>query len=130
MTLSATKVASYRRVAILTIAAAILYGSWAFIANVPHGITVAARAGVVQGLSSAFTTLIISGLAEAIFAKTQGRIVLVAIIPPFFSSSVHVVVHLLNQTPELLRTIFPSVVMGFVFSGIYAWRLNLKGRTQ
>jgi hypothetical protein len=122
--------AGYRRVALLTAAAAVLYGSWATVANASHGIAVAGRAGAVQGLSSAFTTLIISGLAETIFvaARTppwsaRWRVALTAGIPPLCSSSVHVVAHLLNGTPELVRTIFPSVVMGFVFGGIYAWRL-------
>src|SRR5262245_32779165 len=47
------------RVAGLTLAAGVVYGGWAFVANVAHGASPALRAGAVQALSSATTTLVI-----------------------------------------------------------------------
>lgn len=119
----ATLVAARRRVARLTAAAFVLYGTWALYANHEHGWPTALRAGLVQGLSSATTTLVIAGGIEGLIDRLR-RIrfgaALAVLLPPTLSSMVHLAVHTLNGTPEVWRTITPSIVIGYVFALAYA----------
>lgn len=112
-----------RRVVRLTIAAFALYGLWALYANHEHGLRTALRAGLVQGLSSATTTLVITGGIEGLVGRLQrqrfGQAIAV-LLPPTLSSTVHFAVHTLNGTPEVWRTITPSIVVGYVFALAYA----------
>lgn len=119
------------RVLGMAVIAACLYGGWAVVANLGHGLDTALRAGAVQGASSAFTTMVItSGIEGLFFAVGAGlfRVVLATALPPTLSSSVHVGAHLLNGTPEVLRTIAPSVVLGYVFAGAYVAALSRSAR--
>jgi hypothetical protein len=119
--------AARARVARLTLAAAALFGTWAFAANARHGGGLALRAAAVQALSSATTTLVISGGIEALarwLAGRRGGLLLVVLVPPSASSSVHLLAHLANGTPEVLRTIAPSVLMGYAFAALYALGLR------
>lgn len=111
-----------RRVLRLTVAAFVLYGAWAAVANRDHGVVVAARAGLVQACSSATTTVIITGGIEGLLARLRawrGGLLWAALLPPTASSLVHVLVHVVNQTPELARAIAPSVVLGYAFAVLY-----------
>ncbi len=111
-----------KRVLRLTVVAFVLYGAWAALANRDHGTAVAARAGLVQALSSATTTLVITGGIEGLLVRLRawrGGLLLAGLLPPTASSLVHLAVHLLNGTPEVLRTIAPSVVLGYVFAALY-----------
>ncbi|MFO0729148.1 MAG: hypothetical protein U1E65_35540 [Myxococcota bacterium] len=102
--------------------AALLYGGWAFFANLGHGHAVAWRAATVQGCSSAFTTLVITSGIEALFALRRGRPwrgLLAAVLPPTGSALIHATAHLGLGTPEVFRTVLPSVVMGYVFAATY-----------
>src|SRR5262245_3873792 len=80
------------RVAGLTLAAGVVYGGWAFVANVAHGASPALRAGAVQALSSATTTLVISGCIEALRRRLGAGprgLLLAATLPPTATSLVH-----------------------------------------
>lgn len=118
-----TPAAVRRRVARLTTAAFVLYGLWALYANHEHGWPTALRAGLVQGLSSATTTLVITAGIEGLVHRLQrvrfGNAIAV-LLPPTLSSTVHFAVHTLNGTPEVWRTITPSIVIGYVFALAYA----------
>jgi hypothetical protein len=119
------------RVLGMAVIAACLYGGWAVVANLGHGLDTALRAGAVQGASSAFTTMVItSGIEGLFFAVGAGlfRVALATALPPTLSSSVHVGAHLMNGTPEVLRTIAPSVVLGYVFAGAYVAALSRSVR--
>ncbi len=106
----------------MALVAAILYGGWAGIANAGHGAAIALKAAAVQGCSSAFTTLVISSGIEALYLYRRGRPLRrlsAATLPPTASSLVHVGAHTFMGTPEILRTVLPSVVMGYVFAATY-----------
>ncbi len=106
----------------MALVAAVLYGGWAGIANAGHGAAIALRAAVVQGCSSAFTTLVISSGIEGLFLLRRGRPLrrlAAATLPPTASSLVHVGAHTFMGTPEIFRTVLPSVVMGYVFAATY-----------
>jgi hypothetical protein len=57
----------------LTVAAFVLYGLWALYANHEHGWATALRAGLVQGLSSATTTLVITAGIEGVTHRRTVR---------------------------------------------------------
>lgn len=110
------------RVLVLSALAALVYGGWAFAANFSHGMVSSTRAGLVQGASSATTTFVISGGIEALRARlgtSRGGLLVAALLPPTLASSLHVIAHWLVGTPEILRTILPSLVMGYVFGFAY-----------
>jgi hypothetical protein len=115
--------AARRRVVRLTVGAFVLYGLWALYANHEHGWPTALRAGLVQGVSSATTTLVITAGIEGLTHRLQrvrfGK-ALAVLLPPTLSSTVHFAVHTLNGTPEVWRTIAPSIVIGYVFALAYA----------
>src|SRR5690242_16720589 len=109
-----------KRVAALSAGAFVLYGAWAAWANHEHGASWAVRAFFVQGASSATTTALIGGVVEVIRARLgvgRASTVAAAFLGACGASAFHLVVHLIVGTPEILRTIAPSVVMAFVFAG-------------
>ena len=116
-----------RRVALMTVAAAVVYGSWAGVANAGHGFAAAARAAMIQGASSAFTTLVISGVIEKLVAwlrPSWSRVPLAAGIAASGTAVFHVGVHFFNGTPRILATVLPSILLGYVFAASYASALQ------
>ncbi len=111
------------RLARLTVAALVLYGGWAAFANHAHGTAAAARAFVVQGLSSATTTVLIGGLVELLarrLGSTRRAATAAALSAATVTACFHAAVNRVLGTPELLRTIAPSVVVGYAFAVVYA----------
>ncbi|MBK7396256.1 MAG: hypothetical protein IPJ34_08135 [Myxococcales bacterium] len=106
------------RLARLSLAAFVVYGSWAAFANHGHGAWVAGRALLGQGLSSATTTLLIGGLVELLSRRLGATSA--ALLAATATACFHAAVNLLLGTPELLRTIAPSVVVGYAFALAYA----------
>ena len=121
--------AAIARALLMALLAAVLYGGWAGIANAGHGAAVALKAAAVQGGSSAFTTLVISSGIEALYLYRKGRPLqrlLASTLPPSASSLVHVAAHTFMGTPEIFRTVLPSVVMGYVFAATYVAGLESR----
>lgn len=115
------------RMAITVIAAVAVYGTWAFVANRGHGALVAARAGLTQGASSGFTTLVIGSIVEALRSALppgRRRALVATSISASITACIHLGVHLVAGTPEILRTILPSVILGYVFAASYAFALE------
>lgn len=120
-----------RRLAKLMLLAFFVYGGWAGCANAGHGAVVAARSFVVQGLSSATTTLLMGAVIEALRARV-GKGSIRELVPSVFATLAatcfHVSLHALAGTPEIARTVAPSVVAGLVFSLVYS-RLTRRARS-
>lgn len=117
------------RVALLVVAAAVIYGSWAAFANLRHGSAAALRAGLTQGASSGTTTLVIGSILEALHATLpprRYRALLATVIAASITAMMHVGLHLATGTPEILRAVLPSIVMGYVFAGAYARSLQRR----
>ncbi len=115
------------RVSLTVLAAAALYGGWAAWANRAHGVDMALRAGLTQGASSAVSTLIIGTLLEAVHAALpprRHRALVATLVAASVTAVMHVCVHLTMGTPEILRAVLPSVLMGYVFAGAYARALS------
>ena len=119
---------------LLTLAALafLLYGGWAAWANHEHGVAAALRAFVVQGVSSATTTVLMGGVIERLRRSLGGTlpgIVLAAFVASLAGGAFHVVLHLAAGTPEIVRTVVPSVAFGFVYSVTYAlWTGRARAR--
>ena len=110
------------RTARLSVLAFAVYGGWAAWANHEHGVAIAARSLLVQGMSSATTTLVMSGVIEALSARIGVGFVrglVTSAVATLAATSLHVSLHAALGTPEIARTVMPSVIMGFAFASIY-----------
>lgn len=100
-----------------------VYGGWAGCANAGHGAHVAVRSFLVQGVSSATTTLLMGAVIEGLRARV-GKGAFRELVPSVFATLAatcfHVTLHVLARTPEIARTVAPSVVAGLVFSLVYS----------
>lgn len=94
-------------------------GAWAAFANRDHGPAAMALAGLVQGAISCAITLILKRSLEAMFARLDGPVAVVA--PPLVTMAVVLVVllslHTLAGTPEVWTTI----VVPYTVSSSYVW---------
>lgn len=112
-----------RRLAKLMALAFFVYGGWAGCANASHGAFVAARSFLVQGFSSATTTLLMGAVIEALRARVgKGffRELVPSVVATLAATCFHVSLHLLARTPEIARTVAPSVIAGLLFSLVYS----------
>lgn len=112
-----------RRIARLMALAFVVYGGWAAWANHEHGALVALRSFALQGTSSATTTLLMGGIIEVLrkrLGRGLGGGMLSALLATAGAACFHVTLHLAGGTPEIAKTIAPSVVLGLVFATVYA----------
>ncbi|MFO1329142.1 MAG: hypothetical protein U1F56_17415 [Rubrivivax sp.] len=110
------------RVALMCVAAFVLYGGWAFGVNLGHGVPVARAAGLAQGVSSTISTLIIASLIELclkLFGGHRGGWLMTWLVPPTLTGLMHAAFQWAVGTPEIVLTVAFSVVMGYVFAGAY-----------
>lgn len=110
------------RVAAMCLLAFVVYGGWALVVNHSHGFAVARAAGLAQGVSSTISTLIISSLIELCLRAFRGRpggLLLAWLVPPTLTGLMHAAFQWSVGTPEILLTVLFSVVMGYLFAGIY-----------
>lgn len=111
-----------RRVALMCVAAFVLYGGWAFGVNVRHGWETARAAGLAQGVSSTVSTVIITSLIEwclKAFGRQRGGWLWAWLLPPTLTGLMHSAFQWAVGTPEVLVTVAFSVVMGYAFAGAY-----------
>ena len=111
------------RLAVLSALAFLLYGSWAAFANRAHGLDAALWAFGVQGFSSALTTALMGGVIERLrrpLGDTLGAKLVASAVATAAAGVCHVCLHLLAGTPEIARTVIPSVVVGFLYAVTYA----------
>lgn len=107
----------------------VVYGGWAAFANHDHGLLVAARSFTVQGASSATTTLLMGGVIEALRARIGGgflRGIAASVAATAAAACFHVSLHLLARTPEIARTVAPSVLVGFAFALTYSASFDVR----
>lgn len=114
---------SLARVLAVTAAGFTVYAAWAAFANRAHGPGAAARAGLVQGLSSAIATAVVATIIEVVIARL-GRswpaVIAAAVGASFLAAAMHVTLHLLAGTQALLATVSVPILVGFAYSLTYA----------
>ena len=111
-----------QRVALMCVAAFVLYGGWAFGVNVRHGWDTARAAGLAQGVSSTVSTVIITSLIELclkVFGGHRGGWLLAWLVPPTLTGLMHAGFQWLVGTPGIVLTVALSVVRGYGFAGAY-----------
>lgn len=116
------------RVALMCALAFVVYGGWAFGVNHAHGFPVARAAGLAQGISSTVSTLAITSLIELCLKWFRGRpggLLLAWLVPPTLTGLMHAAFQWSVGTPEIFLTVVFSVVMGYLFAGVY-----LRGVTR
>lgn len=121
---------SLRRVAAVTAMGFAAYFAWAAFANRAHGVDAAARAGVVQGLSSAVATGVVAALIELAIARL-GRswpaVIASAVGASSLAATMHVTLHLLAGTKALLATVSVPILVGLAYSLTYAAAVRRAG---
>lgn len=104
------------------IIAFLLYGSWAVYANNDYGLFIALRSGFAQGLISLFVTMIMTFAMEQVFAKVKLRglrFIFTAFGPLTILLGLMIFVHWLIGTPQILKTVLPSITVGTLYCCIY-----------
>lgn len=123
----------YWRIAFVCALAFVVYGGWAFAVNFNYGFNIALTAGLAQGTSSTISTLVISSVIEYCyenFKDKPGGLLLAWFIPPTLTGVMHAVFQWLVGTPQIFLTVLFSVVMGYLFGGIYVRGLIKLKQTQ
>lgn len=105
------------------IGAAMFWGTWGFFMNVEHGTDIAIKVCIAQGSLNFITNLVGTYILEFFYFKFSDTPIIQGIIAFFgtyaITLSVIISVHLWVGTPELLRTIGPSVSISMVLTIIY-----------
>ena len=114
-----------QRILLMSVAAFLLYGTWAIYANIEHGSVIAVRAGLAQGVYSFVSTVLITLLLETVYARAAVMPVLVAgTVGITCTVTLITATHIAVGTPNLLKTIAPSVVIGGAYSYVYCYGLS------
>jgi len=110
------------------------YFAWTWYANslVTNEVALLLRSALVQSSYSAFMTLTFTTLLSWTMAKMKcNEYPYIAIIPPLLmQSSTVYLINYLNQTPNLILTIIPSIFFTALFGIIFAYTLLKKPEYQ
>lgn len=108
--------------------AAIFWGCWGFSMNYEHGVDLAIQVGLTQGGLNFITNLVGTYILEFFYFNFSRRPWLQGIIAFVGTYSITLTVilaaHWYVGTPELLKTIGPSVSIGMVMTVVYLVGLN------
>lgn len=106
----------------------LLWGGWAFVANLPFGLRAAAQAATAQGLLSLTVTFVMTALLEVVSRSCRGAVAKL-ILPTAAAVAFHALatigVHWAAGTPALAASVTPVILAGVVYSASYAAGLLL-----
>ena len=111
----------YGRSALMGILAGMIYGTWAVYANWGHDVAHVARAAATQFVLSFCSTSFLTLMIELVLARSRSapNLVLAAVGPHAGMATLFIAIHTVAGTPNVLRTIAPSTVIGLVFCIVY-----------
>lgn len=112
---------------IAAIAAFIVYGGWAAYANYEFGTQYALRALFGQGGFAFTATLLLTLLAEylyAAFGNNQAALIKAFLICVMISATLPATIHWLIGTPNILLSITPGFIFGSVYLFLYLRQLH------
>lgn len=124
-----------RKALLISCGAFFIQGSWAVYANREFGWGKSLPAGLVQGLCSFAMTYLSTILIEYILfaagaaAKTLGFTAASASTIVFIAAA-QSLAHWLAGTPHIIKTILPAVVIGGIYSIVYALGRVFLGRQR
>lgn len=108
-------------------AAFVLWGCWAYYVNESSVPASGLVSGITQGAASFLITLLMVRIITFLFKRvpTEGiAFLLPAIATMCITSSFLVAAHCVVDTPNIVRTIFPALGVGFVFCIITTLQLR------
>ncbi len=109
------------------LAAFVIWGGWAFYANVHAGNWIAMVAAVAQGAFSLLMTFVMGYLTSYLYACFT-RPVFKLLLPAFFilllACCFLSILHYSVGTPAILKTISPALLVGFLFCGFKTMQLH------
>lgn len=112
----------------------IFYFAWTWYANsrVTDDVGILLRTALVQSLYSAFMTLTFTTLLTWVVDKMKcHKHPFMSIIPPLaFQSSMVYLINYLNDTPNIVLTIIPSIVFTAIYGIVFAFSLLKKPEFQ
>lgn len=121
------------RIAALSSWSMLLWGSWAFAANLGYGVDAAARAGLTQGASSLTLTCFMTVILEAVSRRCAGPWAKL-IAPTLCASLVHALLtigaHVAAGTPEIAAAVGPNIAASVGYSLTYAAGLALAAHPE
>lgn len=100
----------------------ILWSSWAYYINSPHGDEAAIRAAFTQGCFTIVNAFIYTVFMEAMFfrGKTQlSRFLLAFIMPNTAVTILLLGIHFFRGTPNVIDTSLPSLIIAYILSFSY-----------
>ncbi|MEM8594054.1 MAG: hypothetical protein AAGF06_04455 [Pseudomonadota bacterium] len=96
-----------------------LWGGWSFYINNKVSYKDGVVSGILQGISSAFVTLMLVYLVTFYanqFTRKQMKITLTPVLSVTTTGLLVVFAHLLVGTPSIFWTVFPMIITGYFFS--------------
>jgi hypothetical protein len=104
----------------------VVYGGWAYWANLGHGQAMGMRAGLLQGGYSFaltfFSTLMMEWLYRRCAGHAHARLLTIAATGAILLA-VPATLHMLAGTPEILMTVAPGFAIGMVYTTVYVTAL-------
>jgi hypothetical protein len=115
------KLKQYGRSAMMGILAGTIYGLWAVYANWGHDVAHVARAAATQFVLSFCSTSFLTLMIELVLARARSapNLVLAAVGPHAGMVTLFITIHTFAGTPNVLRTIAPSAMIGLLFCIAY-----------
>lgn len=115
------------------VAAFVVWGGWAYIANSGHETGKRVAAFLTQGTYSFVMTLVMVGIVTAIFTRLPRvpalRIILPGILTLSVTGTILALVHIRVGTPRIAMTIGPALAVAFAFCLLTAWKLHCIDRS-
>lgn len=103
-----------------------LMGGWAAFAHADHSFSTQVRSGVTQGLLTAFITLGLKRMVEAVATRLSGLVGLIA--PPILACAISVsllfTMHSLVGTPKVWTTLALPSTVATIYAALYTFRLR------
>lgn len=118
---------SKTRAILVGVAAFLLFGGWALIANRAHPLPAMTRAALAQGMMSFVSSTCSVLLLEYLYGlgrTPRQKLVLGAIGTPAIILAALTVGHIVARTPNVVATLLPSWISGTIFCVVYT--LNLR----
>jgi hypothetical protein len=123
MQLDSAQLSAALRSALAGVAGGVLYSGWAFYMNYDHGAEAARTAAITQGLVSFSITFVITAIMEGLsrfVAQPAVRFLVSSIGGITLAGAYTIGMHVWMETPEVLKTAAPSLLIGSACCCVYS----------
>lgn len=105
----------------------ILWSAWAFYINSNVSLHTGIKAGVVQGVFSFISTLLVISILTKLvnyFERPSLKIIIPPCLMVLMLSTVVITIHTIAKTPEIVKTIAPSLIIAALFCSFTTYKLT------